>query len=327
MDAFAEFLEAKYALDQRSLNPWVWRRFLAELSGGGHPLDLLDVGTGTGSMLRRILQAVDGGVIRLTGLDLEAELLDIAETELAAILRARGFDIRHEAQHLIAGKGEDRMAFQRVCSSLTEFQCASSRFDAITAHAFMDLVPLQKILSDFYSWLQTGGLFYGTTHYDGETVLFPPYPDSDFEDVLLQAYDMSMEARRLNGAVTGGAKCGRRLYRQLLDAGFEIVCYGSSDWNITPCDGAYRDGDHVVLDRLLGWIHSEGRGNEAVDRIKLQQWLECRRQQLQDRTLGVIIHQLDILARKGQSRVGGMGVGSRLSKSMRPKAAKADRRQ
>lgn len=297
MDAFAEFLQAKYALDQRSLNPAVWRRFLNELTGRTS-LDLLDVGTGTGSMLRRILHNSDNGVMRLTGLDIETGLLDIAEKEITNLLQGKGFSVENGAGRLSAVNDEDRIEFQRVCTPLTDFRSALNCFDIITAHAFMDLVPLQQTLAGFYFRLKPGGLFYATINYDGETVLFPPYPDSEFEDALLQGYDASMEARRLNGSETGGAKCGRRLFGELLNAGFEIVCYGSSDWNITPCDGTYLDDDHIVLDRLLGWIHSEGRNNPVLDSEKLDRWLECRQQQKQKRMLGMIVHQIDVLARK-----------------------------
>lgn len=297
MDAFAEFLQAKYALDHRSLNPDVWRSFVNELSGIDS-LEWLDVGTGTGAMLRRILQIKHNGTMRLTGLDMESGLLAIAENEIAAILESKGFAIEKRIGHLSAERGADHIDFKPVCMPLSEFRSAPNRYDVITAHAFMDLVPLRQTLAGFHDGLKPGGLFYTTINYDGETVLFPPYPDGEFEDVLLQTYDASMEMRRLNGSETGGAKCGRRLYGELLNAGFEIVRYGSSDWNITPCDGAYRDDDQVVLDRLLGWIASEGRNDPALDPEKLDRWLTCRRRQRQERTLGIIVHQIDILARK-----------------------------
>lgn len=268
-----------------------------ELSGR-NPLELLDVGTGTGAMLRRILQSKQKGLMRLTGLDIESGLLDIAETEIDAIMLDKGFAVEKIAGRLGAESGADRIEFQCICTPLNEFQPASNRYDVITAHAFMDLVPLLQTLSCFHAGLKPGGLFYATINYDGETVVFPPYPDCEFEDALLLGYDASMEARHLNGSETGGAKCGRRLYGELLNAGFEIVSYGSSDWNITPCDSDYLDDDHEVLERLLDWISSEGRSNPALNPEKLDRWLTCRRRQLQMQMLGIIVHQIDVLARK-----------------------------
>ncbi len=297
MDAFAQFLQAKYALDQRSLNPVVWRHFLNELAGR-NLLELLDVGAGTGAMLRRILQHYDHGAMHLTGLDIESGLLDIAETEIASLLQGKGFAVENAAGRLSAERDADRIEFQCVCTPLSEFRSAPNRYDVITAHAFMDLVPLRQILAGFHDGLKPGGLLYTTINYDGETVVFPPYPDCEFEDALLRGYDASMEARRLNGSETGGAKCGRRLYGELLSAGFEIVSYGCSDWNITPIDGVYLDDDSVVLEHLLGWISSEGRSNPTLDPEKLDRWLICRRRQLQMQMLGIIVHQIDVLARK-----------------------------
>lgn len=268
-----------------------------ELSGRDS-LEWLDVGTGTGAMLRRILQIKHNGTMRLTGLDIEFGLLEIAENEIAAILESNGFAIEKLIGHLNAERGADYIDFQPVCMPLSEFRSAHNRYDVITAHAFMDLVPLRQTLAGFHGGLKPGGLFYTTINYDGETVVFPPYPDSEFEDALLQTYDASMEARRLNGSETGGAKCGRRLYGELLSAGFEIVIYGSSNWNITPCYGAYFDEDHIVLDRLLDWISSEGRSNPVLNPEKLDRWLACRRRQLQMQMLGIIVHQIDVLARK-----------------------------
>jgi len=236
--------------------------------------------------------------MRLTGLDMESGLLAIAENEIAAILECNGFAIEKLIGRLNAERGADHIDFQPVCMPLSGFRSAPNRYDVITAHAFMDLVPLRQTLAGFHDGLKPGGLFYTTINYDGETVLFPPYPDSEFEDALLQTYDASMEARRLNGSETGGAKCGRRLYGELLNAGFEIVSYGSSDWNITACDSAYLDDDHVVLDRLLGWISSEGRSNPELNPKKLDRWLACRRRQLKMQNLGIIVHQIDVLARK-----------------------------
>ncbi|PKM35094.1 MAG: hypothetical protein CVV06_18100 [Gammaproteobacteria bacterium HGW-Gammaproteobacteria-10] len=91
-------------------------------------------------------------------------------------LESKGFAIEKLIGHLNAERDPDHIDFQPVCMPLSEFQPAPNRYDVITAHAFMDLVPLQQTLSDFCAWLEPGGLFYTTINSDGETVLFPPYP-------------------------------------------------------------------------------------------------------------------------------------------------------
>ncbi len=297
MAELTDFLQAKFALDQRSLNQDVWDHFIA-LTAEYEQINLLDTGTGTGSMLRRFIRTRHTGMLTLTGLDREPALLTTAEAEIAKLLQHTGFSLSDATPHLSARKQRHKIAFTPVCAALSDFVGGAGSYHVITAHAFMDLVPLAPCLALFKNWLKPGGLFYGTINYDSETVIFPPYHDSGFEDGILAEYDASMERRRAQGEATGGAKCGRRLYRALQQNGFHVIAYGSSDWNITPVDGSYRDDDHVVLRYLLHWIFGEAEKNRTVDASKLAAWRQCRQRQLSDGELGIIIHQLDILARK-----------------------------
>jgi hypothetical protein len=74
-----------------------------------------------------------------------------------------------------------------------------------------------------------------------------------------------MEARRVERATTGGAHSGRRLHGALCGSDFDVLAYGSSDWNITPRQGAYRDRDADVLCMLLATIRKEGERNASID--------------------------------------------------------------
>lgn len=297
MHPLTEFLQAKYSLDQRSLNSEVWNIFI-ETTAEFHQLNLLDVGTGTGSMLRRLIQTQHSGILSLTGLDQEAELLNIADGEIADILSQNDFKLKRERQNLIASKQQDLVKFIPVCTPLSEFVSTPDSYHVITTHAFMDLVPLAHTLTHFIDWLKPGGLFYSTINYDNETVIFPPYQDTDLEEHILMEYDNSMERRRISGLAVGGAKCGRRLYQTIQQIGLDILAYGSSDWNIFPNNGNYRDDDQVILRYLLQWIFSEAEKNSSIDATNLNHWFQYRKQQLAERQLGIIIHQLDILAQK-----------------------------
>lgn len=297
MAALEEFLQAKFPLDQRSLNQHVWEIFAA-LTAQYKPLNVLDVGTGTGSMLRRLIQIHQCGTLTLTGLDRDADLLRTAARNIADLLQQGGFTLDPEAPHPAAWKQQHTIEFIPICAALADLVGDASHYHMITAHAFMDLVPLAPCLTRFNDWLRPGGVFYGTINYDGETVIFPPYHDTDFEDRILAEYDASMERRRERGEATGGAQCGRRLYRALQQSGFQVIAYGSSDWNITPVAGSYRDDDRVVLHYLLQWIFGEAEQNPAIDTKQLTAWRQCRQRQLANGELGIIIHQVDILARK-----------------------------
>ena len=65
---FAEYLEAKFALDERSLNREVRAAFVDALRGLPR-IECLDVGAGTGATFRRLLQSGLTTPLSLTALD------------------------------------------------------------------------------------------------------------------------------------------------------------------------------------------------------------------------------------------------------------------
>ena len=59
-----------------------------------------------------------------------------------------------------------------------------------------------------------------------------------------------------------------------------------------------RNLDQYVLQSLLGWIYQEGECSRNIDADQLKRWRQTRLQQLARGELGMIIHQIDILARR-----------------------------
>lgn len=296
--AFDEYLKAKYALDNRSFNSAVNAVFLSTLEHRTR-LSCLDVGTGTGAMLGRIIDANPQLSLTLTGLDYQSDLLTIAHTKIRRLLEKQGFSVSPDGND-ICGKGlnrEIRISFE--CEYLDKYLLKSNHaFDLITTHAVMDLLPLRPTLEKFANNLTDGGLLYATINYDGDTSLLPVYVDQTFERQLLDNYNASMENRRISDELTGGAYAGRRLHAALTNMSFKIIAVGSSDWNITPLDGAYRDQDDICLIALLDMIRGENARCMGVDVSALSDWYQHRLHQLDQGQLGMIVHQLDILARK-----------------------------
>jgi hypothetical protein len=93
--------------------------------------------------------------------------------------------------------------------------------------------------------------------------------------------------------------CGRRLRNLLPEYGFDILAHGRSNWNIAPHLGEYRDGDAVCLTALIEMIVGEGQSSGLFGQDQLDRWREGRLRLLQQRRLGLIVHQLDILGRLG----------------------------
>jgi SAM-dependent methyltransferase len=296
---FHDYLEAKFALDGRSLNREVQNEF-ARMLPDNSPLVCLDLGTGTGASVLRLLGLAPETGLHITAVDRDQALLDVARERTAALLRQKGLNVSVEPAGIRARQGGHEITVDFVCSDLQHFapDRAPGSYDAVIAHAVMDLLPLRAMAERIARWLRTKGLFYSTINYDGETSLFPVYADEAFENRILAVYDASMENRRVWDEHSGGARSGRRLHRVLGETGFEMIAYGSSDWNITPQRRTYRDGDAVCLTALLGMIRDEAARSGQFSEDLLDRWHRERSERLAAGELGLIVHQIDLLAEK-----------------------------
>ena len=292
--SFADFLKAKFALDERSLNREVRGAFLDALHSLPQ-IECLDVGAGTCATLRRLLNSGLTAPLSLTALDRDPGLLDIARQEAEGWLRALGLDPRIDAG-AIRTQGERPTAIRFAADEVKDHR-PDRLYNVITAHAFLDLAPLPQALQRFAAWLQPGGYLYASLNYDGDTALLPVYEDAAFEARLLGHYNHTMERRRVDGQATGGAYCGRRLHGLLPEYGFDILVHGSSDWIIAPVLGEYRDGDSVCLKALLEMIDGEGQRSAVFCQEQLDRWHDDRLRLLQQQRLELTIRQLDLLAR------------------------------
>ncbi len=90
---FPAYLESKRAIDSASLNPALFDRFRAIYEVEPSPR-LLDLGTGTGAMLRRVLDFHPAGDAELAGLDRDPASLEQAAARIRAQLEGAGFRVR-----------------------------------------------------------------------------------------------------------------------------------------------------------------------------------------------------------------------------------------
>ena len=293
--SFVDYLQAKFALDERSLNREVRAAFVDALRSLSQ-IDCLDVGSGTCATLRRLLNHGLTTPLSLTALDRDAGLLEVARQNAAAWLHDLRLEPRTDGAGALRTDGERLTTIHFAAGELKDHLPQRS-YNVITAHAFLDITPLPQALRSFAAWLQPGGYFYASGNYDGDTLLLPVYGDADFEARLLCYYNHSMEQRLVDGQTTGGAYCGRRLHALLPNYGFNLRAYGSSDWSITPLRDAYRDGDAICLTALLEMIRAQGQTCGLFEQDQLDRWCDDRLRLLRQRRLGLIIHQLDFLAR------------------------------
>jgi SAM-dependent methyltransferase len=300
---FQAFLEAKAPIDSESLDAGLFEHFRRSLEADRAPR-LLDLGMGTGATLRRVLAFSPAGDLELAGLDNDAGCLERARRCIAELLRAQGCRLREEAREegwrLEADSAVRRVSVRLVRGDLLApgipQLLGEARFGYLTAHAFLDLLPLARALRVMHSLLAPAGLLYSTLNYDGSTALLPEDREPDFERALLQAYDRSMELRRVDGEPTGGAFSGRRLRAELERGGFRLIGSGRSDWNVRPARGRHAPGPAVFLEALLGMIAGEGRRAAGIEGPKLEAWWRRRSADLRAGRLGLVARNLDLLA-------------------------------
>jgi len=275
MYSFSRYLAAKQTVDDRALNELVWASLRAALPAG--PLDVLEIGAGTGTMLdrltRRGLLAAGG---RYTAIDADAGNIAEAERRLAG----RSLPVVLELE------AADVFAFAR-------HEQGRRNWDLLIAHAFLDLVDTQRLLPDLFALLRPGGLFYLTINFDGLTALEPPF-DPEFDERVIALYHRTMDERLVGGQPAGDSRSGRRLLWQLPAAGAEILAAGASDWVVFGRDGRYPADEAYFLHHILHFFETSLAGRPELDAERFGRWLAARRAQIDAGELIYVAHQLDV---------------------------------
>jgi SAM-dependent methyltransferase len=299
---FQQYLEAKRLLDIRSLNRRVLRAFKSRLERMPDA-SVIDLGTGTGLMIRSLIGFRLRGDVYLCGVDRDEISLKAALGFLEGDLRSagyRGVSVGRDSCRAVNEEATVRIDMKTgdVLEPNPAWIPHGISFSAVTANAFMDLLPLDAAVRRIRDLLLPHGLFYSTINYDGTTTLLPPYGDRGLEKRLFEIFNESMEQRRVLGAATGGARTGSRLFSTLAEGGFKIIAWGSSDWTVLPRDGRYPQGEDRFLRSILAMIHGEGAGSGLLPGEGLDLWLLTRLRELEEGILSFMNHQTDILARR-----------------------------
>lgn len=280
--SFTRYLSAKQSVDDRALNRHVWQVMAQNLPAAAEhaPLRVLEVGSGTGAMLERML---DWGLLH----DAHYTALDELPENTAA------------ARQRLASRELGQVKVELETADVFEFipQVSGRRtWDLLAANAFLDLVDIPRALPPLFSLLRPGGFFYFSLNFDGAT-LFEPELDRAFDELIQALYHRTMDERLTRGQPSGDSRSGRHLFRCLDQAGAEILAAGASDWVVYPSRSAYPHDEAYFLHFILHTVEQALTGHPELEPRRFQAWIEARRRQVELGELVYIAHQLDFFGR------------------------------
>jgi SAM-dependent methyltransferase len=289
---YARYLAAKTTVDDRALN----RQVLAELRRlmpAGAPR-VLEVGAGLGTMVARLMDwgAVGAGEYIL--LDADLQLLDDSRGWLCDWAASRGLRSDLLPDGLQVGDLRVRLVQAELSSYLEAGHRASA--EVLIANAVLDLVDVPAVLPGLLRLLVSGGVYWFTINYDGESIFEPGHPR---DDQIMQAYHRDMDEGLRYPWPAGESRTGRRLFRYLRAAGAPALAAGSSDWVVYPGPGGNYPGDEAYfLHSILNTIQNAlANHQDQLEPADLAGWLAERGRQLAAGELVYIAHQLDFVGR------------------------------
>lgn len=304
------YLDWKEQLDHRSLSAEVQRAFLAAVPTlGSRRLRVLDCGTGTGAMIRRLIDWGLPGEIEIIGLDVNATLLRVARDTFARWARDRGYilDVHREtagamqvltittdqAEIAVRLYHRDMYAIQSLEADLP----TQAAFDVVTALSLADLLEEDLGMRALLLPVRPMGLVYLLLNYDHETI-FEPTQDRSWEAAIIQTYHQAIERRAPGTGGPGASYVGRRLYHLLQQYNCEVLAYGASDWVSYPRGACYPDHEALFLHQILRWVYAEAKASNTLDGQRVEEWYRWRLRQLERGELVYICRQNDILGRR-----------------------------
>ena len=289
---YARYLAAKTTVDDRALN----RHVLAELRRlmpAGAP-QVLEVGAGLGTMVARLMDwgAVGAGEYIL--LDADRQLLDCSRRWLRDWAATRGLRSAVLPDGLQVGDLRVRLVHAELGGYLEAAHGPLA--DVLIANAVLDLVDVPAVLPGLLRRLVTGGVYWFTINYDGESIFVPGHPH---DDQVMHAYHRDMDERIRYGRPAGESRTGRHMFQHLRDAGAPALAAGPSDWVVYPSpDGSYPADEAYFLGSILNTIRNALRNRQDwVEPADLADWLAVRYRQLAAGDLVYIAHQLDFAGR------------------------------
>lgn len=297
--SFTRYLSAKKSVDDRALNRGVWGTLADYLpsSSPGKPLQVLEIGAGIGTMIERM---VDWGLLKFanyTAIDAQAEVIDSARQRLPSWAQAQGFQTKKTYPGLLISGEKIDINVQLENIDLHNFIASHKgrrAWDVLVAHAFLDLVDVPRALTMIFELCKVGGLFYFSLNYDGLTILEPTI-DLEFDQLVLDLYNQTMDNRVIDGKNSGDSRTGRQLFNHLAKTGAQVAAAGSSDWVVFPGVDGYPHDEKYFLHFIINTMYRALNFHPGLEIDRFEKWVEERHSQIERNELVYIAHQIDFM--------------------------------
>lgn len=303
--SFTRYLAAKKSVDDRALNQHVWRSLVRNLAHipPAKPLRILEIGSGIGTMLERMLEWDLLSYAEYTAIDSEPENIIHVRRRLPDWAAAHGYRCQQESQNnwRLAGQDSRIKASFENCDLFQFITRESGRneWDLLVAHAFLDLMDIPNTLKQIKKFLTPQGLVYFTINFDGTTILEPEI-DPELDELIQTLYHQTMDRRITDGRPSGDSRAGRHLFEYLKHSGFQVLDAGASDWIVFPETQGYPEDEAYFLHFIIHTIQQALSGNPRLDSKRFANWVNERHTQIERGELVYIAHQLDFLGKSLQ---------------------------
>jgi 2-polyprenyl-3-methyl-5-hydroxy-6-metoxy-1,4-benzoquinol methylase len=299
---FQQYLAAKKSVDDRAINRQVWRRLAHELplQKPDQPLAILEIGSGIGTMIERMVEWNLLTHASYTALDALPENIHKSQERLQLWAKQHSYDCQaHEYDGITLTKKEHNIVVNQKVIDVFDFMSkreAECEYDLLVAHAFLDLIDVPATLPKLFQLIKGNGIFYFSINYDGMTLLEPTI-EASFDDLILEHYHQTMDNRITGERLSGDSRTGRHLFKYIADAGGEILEAGASDWVVFPRSSGYPADEAYFLHFIIDTIQRALQEIPAIDRTKFSDWIAKRHDQIDHNELIYIAHQLDFVGR------------------------------
>jgi len=258
---FQRYLLSKVSVDDRALHPRLIGGLRERWPAGGRVLEL---GAGIGTMAERLRRQGFGGV-RYHLLDSLPENLNQARTRL--------------------GPGDGDWSFEYLTQDLQDVLATESGpWDAVVAHAFLDLFDLPALIPRLARLGRPGTPFLLTLNFDHATGWRPSHR---LDQRVLAAYHGTMNPKGV----------GAQLFDLLPAAGLSLVDAAASDWAVWPrAEGGYPALEAEFLNFLLDFFEGSLQAHPDLQPGELAEWIAYRRGSVARSEAVFWAHQWDFLA-------------------------------